>query len=113
MLLLLQLFGKKTQDNSPFTLSSRISREFTKLRGRLKLRGSSVSLLLFLLSCYIVASRIGPFVNKASYLAIETFEVERRIVEEFDHEGLKLFREVFDKFRVVTRAPFPIILFGR
>ena len=51
--------------------------------------------------------------SRAGHIAIEAFEVERRIVEEFDDEALKLFREVFGKFRVVTRAPSPFVLFGR
>ena len=80
------------------------------LRRRLKLR---FSFLLFLLSCYIVVSRIGPFVSKAGDLAIENFEVEKRIVEAFDDEALRIFREAFDKFRVVTRVPYPAIPFGR
>ena len=95
-------------------LSSHFSRnasEFTQRGGCLRV--SPVSLLLFLLSCYIVCSRLGPVVSRAGHLAIEAFEVERRILEEFDQEGLKLFREVFGKFRTVTRAPYPIVLFGR
>ena len=69
--------------------------------------------LLFLLTCYIVAGRIGPFVSRAGDFAIQTFEVERLIVEEFDREALELFRGVFSKFRVVIRSPSPSLLFGR
>ena len=80
---------------------------------RLKPRVSLNYCLLFLLACYIVASRIGPFVSRAGDFAIASFDVERRIVEEFDHDALRLFREAFTKFRVVTRAPYPVVLFGR
>ena len=72
------------------------------------------NVLIFFLTCYIVACRVGPLVvGRASVLAIETFEVERLIVEKFEYEGLQLFRDVFNKFRVVTRAPYPVLLFGR
>ena len=110
-MLLLHLFGQtRSKRNSQFSFAKRLGREFSELRGRLKLR---FSFLLFLVSCYIVASRLGPLVSRAGHIAIEAFEVERRIVEEFDDEALKLFREVFGKFRVVTRAPSPFVLFGR
>jgi hypothetical protein len=106
MLLLPQLISKTDSRFSGGLLGGAVS----SLRRWL---GRNFNFLLFVLSCYIVVSRIGPFVSRAGDLAIETFEVERRIVEEFDHEALRLFRDAFLKFRVVTRAPYPVLLFGR
>lgn len=110
MLLVQELSSRVVRDY----LSSYFPRNASEFaQWRVRFRVSPVSFLLFLLSCYIVCSRLGPVVSRAGHLAIEAFEVERRILEEFDQEGLKLFREVFGKFRIITRAPFPIVLFGR
>lgn len=93
-------------------ISDRFGGVFVKLREWVKFH-FSFNFLLFLLSCYIIASRCGPLLSRAGDLAIETFEVERLIVEEYDVETLRLFREAYTKFRIVTRAPYPVLLFGR
>ena len=90
--------------------SGRLGGVLSALRRWLRLNFNT---LVFFVSCYIVVSRIGPFVSRAGDIAIETFEVEKLIVREFDREGLELFRIAFSKFRVVTRAPYPVLLFGR
>ena len=97
--------------HSQLCLSPRLASEFALLRNRFKV--SPVSLLLLLLSCYIVCSRLGPAVNRAGDCAIRVFELERRILARYDQEGLRLFRGIVGKFRLATRAPFPIVLFGR
>ena len=100
---------KFLRQNRSSSLLDRLQRYRPKLKNV-----SPISCLLFLLSCYIVASRLGPFVAKAGRFAVDTFELESRIVETFDEEGLVFFREAFGKFSVVTRAPYyPLVSFGR
>ena len=110
MLYLLRLAVRTTKADSQLSGGVRLWNALSRARQWLK---KNFNFLLFLLTCYIVAGRIGPFLGKAGDLAIETFEVERLIVQEFDREALELFRGVFSKFRVVTRAPYPFLLFGR
>lgn len=109
-MLLAQAWGQTKRSKRYSQLLGYLGGGLSALRHRLKLR---FSFLLFLLSCYIVVNRVGPFVSKAGDLAIENFEVERRIVENFDDEALRVFRGAFDKFRVVTRVPYPVLWFGR
>ena len=67
------------------------------------------TLLLCVLSFYIVCSRLGPVVTRVGESAFETFELRQRLEAEFDKEGLETIRDAYRRFRDLIRVPGPFV----
>ena len=68
-------------------------------------RVNTVTLLLYVVSFYLVLSRLGPVVSRVGEKAASTLELESFLEAGFDREGLQSFKEVYRRFREVTRVP--------
>lgn len=68
-------------------------------------RVSTVTLLLYVVSFYLVLSRLGPVVSRVGEKAAHTLELESFLEAGFDKEGLESFKEVYRRFREFTRVP--------
>ena len=65
------------------------------------------TLLLYVLSFYIVCSRLGPVVTRVGESAFEVFALRQRLEAEFDKEGLETIRDAYRRFRDLIRIPGP------
>jgi len=85
----------------------RQARKFLRKRVGAVSRPRPHTLLLYVISFYIVCSRLGPLATRVGESAFETFELGHRLEAEFDREGLETIRGAYRRFRDSDRVPGP------
>lgn len=75
-----------------------------------RIRPKLGTVLLTIVTVYLVCSRLGPVLTRVGESANETFELEKTLRRglELEREGLQLFREACRRFRDATRVPGPL-----
>lgn len=71
-------------------------------------RPNNVTVLLFLITLYLVLSRCGPVLSRVGESTFQTFDLNTRLLQEFDPVGLQALKGVYKIFRGVTRVPGPL-----
>lgn len=65
------------------------------------------TVLLSVVTVYLVCSRLGPVLTRVGESAYETFELEQTL-QGLEREELQAIREAYWRFRDVTRVPGPL-----
>ena len=74
-----------------------------------RIRPKLGSILLTIITVYLVCSRLGPVLTRVGESAYETFELEETLQQQgLEREGFQIFREAYRRFRDATRVPGPL-----
>lgn len=90
--------------------SGYLLRKHLKILSRIRVRPKLGTILLTVVTVYLVCSRLGPVLTRVGESANETFELEKTLRHglELEREGLQLIREACRRFRDATRVPGPL-----
>ena len=88
--------------------SGYLLRKHLKILSRIRPKLGTV--LLTVVTVYLVCSRLGPVITRVGESAYETLEVENTLRHglELEKEGLQIFREACRRFRDAIRVPGPL-----
>lgn len=73
-----------------------------------RIRPNLGTVLLSVVTVYLVCSRLGPVLTRVGESAYETFELEHTLQQGLEREGLQAVREAYKRFRDATRVPGPL-----
>ena len=73
-----------------------------------RIRPKLGTVLLTVVTVYLVCSRLGPVLTRVGESAYETFELEQTLQQGLAREGLQTAREAYKRFRDATRVPGPL-----
>lgn len=73
-----------------------------------RIRPKLGTVLLSIVTVYLVCSRLGPVLTRVGESAYETFELEQTLRRGFESEGLQVVREAYKRLRDATRVPGPL-----
>ena len=85
----------------------REARRFLRKRAGAVSRPRLHTLLVYVISFYIICSRVGPLATRVGESAFETFELGQRLEAEFDRDGLEAITGAYRRFRDSVRVPGP------
>lgn len=74
---------------------------------RSKARPNTITLLLLSIAFYLVLSRCGPVLTKIGETTFDTFDLNRRLLQNLNPVDLRSLKGVYKIFRGVTRVPGP------
>ena len=88
--------------------SGYLLRKHLKIISRIRPKLGTV--LLTVVTVYLICSRLGPVLTRVGESAYETFELEKTLRHglELEREGLQIFREACRRFRDAIRVPGPL-----
>ena len=66
------------------------------------------TVLLSVVTVYLVCSRLGPVLTRVGESAYKTFELEQTLQQGLERNGLQAIREAYWRFRDATRVPGPL-----
>ena len=73
-----------------------------------RIRPNLGTVLLSIVTVYLVCSRLGPVLTRVGESAYETFELEHTLQQGLEREGLQVVREAYKRLRDATRVPGPL-----
>ena len=79
-----------------------------KILTRAPTRPKLGTVLLSVVTAYLVCSRLGPVLTRVGESAYKTFELEQTLRQGLERNGLQAIREAYWRFRDATRVPGPL-----